>query len=74
LLERDKTWQESLGQPIDTRELMPWWTHRTAVRLLGIETGDGDPVADIALAGLHQPTREIPFWFRLRVDLEPRSR
>jgi copper transport protein len=69
VLEPDRSWQESVGRPIDARELMPWWTHRTAVRLLGIETGHGHPVADIGLADLHHPAREIPFWFRLRVDL-----
>jgi putative copper export protein len=69
VLEPDRSWQESVGRPIDTRELMPWWTHRTAVRLLGIKTGHGRPVADIALADLQRPAREIPFWFRLRVDL-----
>jgi hypothetical protein len=47
---------------------MPWWSHRTAVRLLGIETGHGHPVADIALADLHRPALEIRFRFRLRVD------
>jgi hypothetical protein len=39
------------------------------VRLLDVTTAGGRPVADIALADIHAPAIEIPFWFRLRVDL-----
>jgi len=63
------SWQEQDGAPFDTRELMPWWTHRGSVRLLDIRTVRGRRVADIALADIRRLSVSIPFWFRLRIDL-----
>jgi copper transport protein len=71
VLEPGGSWQEQTGPPFDTRQLMPWWSHRIEVRLLAISGGD-DPTAEIALADIHSPIDQIPFWFRLRVDLRSR--
>jgi hypothetical protein len=68
-LEPGGSWQEQTGPPFDTRQLMPWWTHRIGVRLLGISDAGARPMAEIALADIHSPVDQIPFWFRLRVDL-----
>jgi hypothetical protein len=48
---------------------MPWWTHRSHVRLLDIRKLHGERIADIALADIRPPSVSIPFWFRLRIDL-----
>jgi hypothetical protein len=69
VLEPGGTWQESIGSRVDTRQLMPWLAHRTGIRLLGLTRTDGRPTADIALADIHPPAVEIPFWFRLQIDL-----
>jgi hypothetical protein len=63
------TWQQQVSTPQDTRELMPWWTHRSGVRLLDILSLQGERIADIALADIRSPSVSIPFWFRLRIDL-----
>jgi len=63
------SWQEQDSTPFDTRELMPWWTHRRSVRLLDIRNLGGGRVADIVLADIPRPGVSIPFWFRLRIDL-----
>jgi hypothetical protein len=65
----DGSWQEQVSTPFDTRELMPWWTHRSDVRLLDIRNVQGKRTADIALADIRTPSVSIPFWFRLRIDL-----
>jgi copper transport protein len=65
----DGSWQEQTTTPFDTRELMPWWTHRGGVRLLDIHNVHGERVADIALADIRRPGVSIPFWFRLQIDL-----
>jgi copper transport protein len=65
----DRTWQKSAGPPLDTRKLMPWWTHRVGVRLLDLTQSQGRPVADLALADIHPPSAGLSFWFRLRIDL-----
>lgn len=65
----DGSWQLQIGPPQDTRELMPWWTHGSNVRLLDIHTSDGRHLADLALAGIPKPSVSVPFWFRLRIDL-----
>ena len=69
VLQRNHRWQESAGPPLDTRELMPWWTHRVGVRLLDFTRANGRPVADITLADIHRFTAGLPFWFLLRIDL-----
>lgn len=69
VLRPNHTWQHSAGPPLDTRQLMPWWTHRVGVRLLDLTKANGRPVADIALADIHPPTAGLPFWFRVRIDL-----
>jgi copper transport protein len=71
-LQPDGTWQQQFTTPQDTRELMPWWTHQTGVRLLDIQGQHGHRIADIALADIHPPSVSIPFWFRLRIDLGSR--
>jgi copper transport protein len=63
------TWQQQVSTPQDTRELMPWWTHRNGVQLLDILSLQGERIADIALADIRIPSVSIPFWFRLRIDL-----
>jgi copper transport protein len=63
------SWQEQSSSPLDTRQLMPWWTHRTGVRLLGLGGENGERTADIALADVRPLRVSIPFWFRLRIDL-----
>jgi len=62
-------WQEQVSTPTDTRGLMPWWTHRSYVRLLDIRELYGERIADVALADIRPPSVSIPFWFRLRIDL-----
>ncbi len=69
VLEPGGSWEEQTGPPFDTRQLMPWWTHRIDVRLLGISGAGAHPTAELALADIHSPIDQIPFWFRLRVDL-----
>lgn len=69
VLAPNRTWQQSAGPPLDTRQLMPWWTHRLGIRLLDLTNANARPVADIALADIHAPTTGLPFWFRLRIDL-----
>jgi copper transport protein len=68
--EPDRSWQYQVDTPIDTRELMPWWTHRTGVRLLDIGASHGRRIADIALADIPRSGQQAPpFWFRLRIEL-----
>lgn len=68
-LEPRGAWRQQVSTPTDTRELMPWWTHRSGVRLLDLLSVHGRRVADIALADIRSPSVSIPFWFRLRIDL-----
>ncbi|MHB8659916.1 MAG: CopD family protein [Solirubrobacteraceae bacterium] len=68
-LQPDGSWQEQVSTPTDTRELMPWWTHRSHVRLLDIRKLHGERIVDIAIADIRPPSVSIPFWFRLRIDL-----
>lgn len=66
----DGSWQRQVGSSVDARELMPWWAHRTGVRLLGVRSEGGRRVDELALADIPRPgRRSAPFWFRLRVDL-----
>lgn len=62
-------WQEQTGPPLDTGELMPWLAHRRAIRLLDIAHVGARCIADIALADIRPSGIQIPFWFRLRIDL-----
>ncbi len=68
-LQPSGVWQEQVSTPTDTRELMPWWTHRSHIRLLDIRKLHRERIADIALADIRPPSVSIPFWFRLRIDL-----
>lgn len=66
----DGSWQKHSGAPADTRELMPWWTHRTAVRLLDVRRAHGRRIADIAIADIPAATDQgAALWFRLRIDV-----
>jgi len=66
----DGSWQKHSGAPADTRELMPWWTHNAAVRLLDIHRARGRRVADVAIADIPAATgQRAALWFRLRVDV-----
>jgi copper transport protein len=68
-LQPDGSWQEQTSSPQDTRGLMPWWTHRSSVRVLDIRAMHGERIAEIALADIRPLSVSIPFWFRLRIDL-----
>jgi copper transport protein len=67
--EPGRAWQLQTAPPLDTRALMPWWTHVTGVRLLATGSDHGRRTADIALADIRLARVGIPFWFRLHVDL-----
>ncbi len=69
VLQPNHRWRRSSAPPLDTRALMPWWTHRVGVRLLAFARAKGRPVADIALADIHRSSSVLPFWFRVRIDL-----
>jgi copper transport protein len=59
-------WQKQTSSPADRHDLLPWWTHRVGVRLLGIDAHTADiALADVPSVGI----RTLPFWFRLKVDL-----
>jgi copper transport protein len=65
----DGSWQVQVDTPVDTRELMPWWAHRTGVRLLDLHAVRGRRIADLGLAEIPRAGDGPPFWFRLRIDL-----
>jgi len=66
----DGSWQKHSGAPADTRELMSWWTHRAAVRLLDVRRAHGRRIADIAIADIPAATNQgAALWFRLRIDV-----
>jgi copper transport protein len=59
-------WQQESSSPVDSHDLLPWWTHRTGVRLIRISARSADiALADIPARGI----KTLPFWFRLRIDL-----
>ena len=70
LQQHDGSWMHQRADPIDVRQLMPWWLHRRTVRLLTTANGPAGPVATVALADFARPgSFTTPFWFRLRIDV-----
>jgi len=64
------TWQKQIDTAFDTRELMAWWTHRSAVRLLDLHVARGRRIAEVALADIPPAgSPRPPFWFRLSIDV-----
>ena len=63
------SWRERVADLVDTRELMPWWSHRTGIRLLRLRAGSRSSIAEVALADIPSAGAPgTPSWFRLRID------